>query len=254
MRFIGIIFLLVSFSLVAKSPSPNILEAGPEVFYLRRMRAGGTKQIARMDGIYVEYDRLRRYGWYFGGNFNYAQGRLKGHSGSGREILSVLTDKIWEGRFGYTLQKRGQKGYFITPYGGYGYFDEVNDFYPPTPLPLKFKNTFNFISAGFLSGVNLTSLVTMWINFKMKFMLNGTSKVTEDPIMGENTLLMNNEVLAELEVPFIFSPSSVRLGLEFVATPFYEYRHFGGREGFPLNYADTKFNLYGAKFALRRRF
>ena len=254
MRYFLCAFLLLDTLLFAKSLPPNILDIGPEVFYIRRMRDGGTKQVARMDGICVDYDRLKRYSWYFGGTFSYAEGRLKGHSGSQTEILSTLTDKIWEGRFGYNFQRRGEKGYFVAPYGGYGYFDEINDFHPPTPTPLKFKNTFNFVSAGFLSGVNLSSVFTMWINFKMKFMLNGTTKVTDDPVMGDSTLLMNNEVLARIEVPLIFSPAFVRMDLEFVVDPFYEFRHFGGRPGFPFDYIDTKYNLYGANFALRKRY
>ena len=189
-----------------------------------------------------------------GGTFSYAQGRLKGHSGTQAEILSTLTDTIWEGRFGYTLQRRGPKGYFIAPFGGYGYFNEVNCFHPPTPLPVKYKNTFNYVAAGFLSGVNLSSVFTMWMDFKMKFMLNGKTKVTDDPTMGDSSLLMNNEVLARFAVPLIFSPSGVRMGLEFVVDPFYEYRHFGGRAGFPFDYIDTKYTLYGCNFALRKRY
>ncbi len=254
MRYCLCAFLLLDCLLFAKSLPPNIVDIGPDVFYIRRMRAGGTKQTARMDGISIDYDRLRRYSWYLGGTFSYAQGRLKGHSGAQREILSTLTDKSWEGRFGYNFQRRGSKGYFIAPYGGYGYFNEVNDFHPPTTNTFKFKDTFNFVSAGFLSGMNLSSLVTMWIDFKMKFMRNGTSKVTNDPIMGDSTLLMNNEVFARIEVPLIFSPSCVRMNLEFVVDPFYEYRHFGGREGFPFDYIDTKYTLYGASFALRKRY
>lgn len=254
MRFWLLLLVVLGSMLHAKSLPPNILDVGPEVFYIRRQRAGGTKQVARMDGILIDYDRLKRYSWYVGGTFSYAQGRLKGHSGNQSEILSTLTDKIWEGRFGYNFQRKGPKGYFVAPYGGYGYFDEVNDFHPPTPIPFKYKNSFNFVSAGFLSGVNLSTVFTMWINFKMKFMLNGKTKVTDDPTMGDSTLSMNNEVLARIDVPLIFSPSCVQLGLEFVVDPFYEFRHFGGREGFPFDYIDTKYNLYGANFALRKRY
>ena len=254
MRLILLILFLIEASVFAKSLPPNILDVGPEVYYIRRQRAGGTKQVARMDGIFVDYDRLRRYSWYFGGTYSYAQGRLKGHTGSQREMVSTLTDTLWEGRFGYNFQRRGAKGYFIAPYGGYGYFDEINDFHPPSPLAVKFKNTFNFVTAGFLSGVNFSSVFSMWIDVKMKFMLNGETKVTDDPVVGDNTLLMNNEVLARIEVPLIFSPSQVRMGLEFVIDPFYEFRHYGGREGFPFDFVDTKYNLYGANFALRKRY
>ena len=94
----------------------------------------------------------------------------------------------------------------------------------------------------------------MWIDVKMKFMLNGKTKVSNDPVMGDATLLMNNQVLARISVPLIFSPPCVRMGLEFVVDPFYEFRHYGGREGFPFDYIDTKYNLYGANFALRKRY
>lgn len=230
------------------------VSAGPETYYFHRLRDGGTHQEGRIDGISVGIDRLKRYGIYIGGEYLYATGRLKGRTGRGSPLTSELTDEIYEIRLGFTLQQNKHGCPFFTPFGGWGFFREINDFKPPSPLPCKFTDTFNYIVAGFLSGVNLTPLLSMGVNFKLKFMQDGKSKVTDDPLFDDVTLMMKEEIQARVDVPFVFFPCHSWLGLGFQFSPFYEYRHFGGREGFPFNFRDTKFQLYGAKFTLMYRF
>ena len=66
MRYALLLLLLMEGFLLGKSLPPNIVDVGPGVFYIRRQRAGGTKQVAIMDSISVDYDRLRRYCWSLG--------------------------------------------------------------------------------------------------------------------------------------------------------------------------------------------
>ena len=191
---------------------------------------------------------------YLGADYLYATGSLQGSTATGRVLKSILTDETLEGRVGYTFRQKDCRGSFISPFVGYGYFQEENAFYSPSPNPCKFTDTFHYAATGFLSGVNLSPLISMGINFKLRFMQGGESKVSDDPIYDTVFLKMHDEIHVRLDVPFMFSPCKTRYGFGLLFSPFYEYRHFGGREGFPFNYKDTKFYLYGAHFALTYRF
>lgn len=229
------------------------LEVGPEIYWMRRWRAGGTVQTGRIDGIRAQLERIRGNSWYAGVNILYASGDLEGHNAFDFALKSEITDFIVEGRAGYTLQGCGRNCPFFTIFGGYGYFKETNDFHLPSPIPFKFTDTFNYIAAGFLSGINFTPLLSMGLNFEVRFMLNGQSEVTDDPLFEDITLLMNNETHYRIEVPINYCLHCPFL-LETSLVPFYEFRHFGGREGFPFDYLDTKFSLLGARLSVAYRF
>jgi hypothetical protein len=230
------------------------VSAGPEVYYFIRDREGGTHQEGRIDGVRISFDRIKGCSWYFGADYLFASGRLKGETATGRSLRSELTDQIVEARLGFTLQQKAPGRPFITPFGGWGYFKEINDFYPPSPIPCTFTDTFNYLTAGFLSGINFTPLLSMGINFKLRFMQEAKSEVSDDPLFDDVTLHMKEEMHVRLDIPFAYSPNNPLRGIGFLLSPFYEYRHFGGREGFPFNFRDTKFYLYGARFALIYRF
>ncbi len=229
------------------------LSVGPEVYHMSRIRIGGTHQEGWIDGVRLGFDRIKKYCWYFGGDLLYAKGELKGATGTGRPLVSELTDQIYEIRLGYTLQKEGCYAHFFVPFAGWGHFREINQFSPPSPIPCTFTDSFSYWTAGFLSGVNFKTLLSIGLNFKLRFMHNGQSEVTEDPLYDDVTLLMKDEIHVRVDLPIaLTSPTSCVMG--FLLTPFFEYRHFGGREGFPFNFKDTKFYLYGARFALTYQF
>jgi hypothetical protein len=233
---------------------PYFLTVGPEIYRFIREREGGTHQEGQINGVRVAIDRMKCNGIYLGVDYLYAKGPLKGATATGRPLRSELTDQIVEGRLGLTLQQKYGRCPFITPYVGWGYFHEINDFFRPSPLPCKFTDTFNYIAAGFLSGVNFTPLLSMGINFKLRFMQEATSEVSDDPLFDDVTLSMKEEIHVRVEVPFAYTPCSSLFGTGFLLSPFFEFRHFGGREGFPFNFKDTKFYLYGARFALTYHF
>jgi hypothetical protein len=246
--------IFVAYPFAGFANCPYLIAAGPETYFLIRNREGGTHQDGRIDGVRIGIDRIKCYSWYLGADYLYATGWLKGDTATGRPLRSELTDQIFEARLGFTLQQKNCGCPFIVPFGGWGYFKEVNDFYRPSPLPCKFTDTFNYVVAGFLSGINFTPLLSMGINFKLRFMQDAKSDVSDDPLFDGVTLMMKDEMHVRLDIPFAYSPCNSWLGIGFLLSPFYEYRHFGGREGFPFNFKDTKFYLYGARFALTYRF
>lgn len=230
------------------------ISVGPEVYHLKRVRAGGTQQRGWINGVRICFDRAQRCGWYLGGDFLYGSGQIKGHTLTGRPVVSELSDQIYEIRLGYTLQQQVNGSPFFIPFTGWGHFKEINDFFIPSPLPCTFTDTFSYVTVGFLSGVNFNSLLSIGVNLKLKFMQNGRSKVTNDPLFENVTLLMKDQINVRLDLPFALQPCNTFLEMGFLLTPFFEYRHFGGREGYPFNFRDTKFYLYGVRFALTYRF
>lgn len=251
------LFLLFMVFFSVHASCPYQMYIGEESYFFWRDRDGGTKQDGRIDGVRVGADRIKRYSLYLGADYLYANGRLDGKSASGSPLHSWLTDEIFEARIGYTLQKNARESSgcpFFIPFLGWGTFKEINDFHPPSPLPCKYTDTFNFFVAGFLSGVNITPLLSMGINFKVRFMQDAESKVSNDPLYDDVTLKVEDETLYRLEVPFTYSPCNSFLGIAGQIAPFYEFRHFGGREGYPFNFRDTKFHLLGMRLSLVYRF
>ncbi|MCB1181279.1 MAG: hypothetical protein KDK55_04580 [Chlamydiia bacterium] len=233
---------------------PYVFKIGPEIYYLNRNRASGTTQEGRVDGIRASLERIKACGFYVGGDVLYGEGCISGHNRRKHSLVSNLADFIAEGRIGMTLMIPFARYQYIIPYCGYGYFMEKNRFVNPSPLCYQTKDTFKFIAAGFLSGLNFTSQFSMGINVKARFMIDGRSKVTDDPDLDDLSLLMNDTSHYRIEVPFAYTFCDRLWNFDLEVAPFYEYRHFGGREGFPFNFIDTKFNLFGARFAIGLRF
>lgn len=228
------------------------ITAGPEIYHFIRNREGGTHQSGRIDGVRFGIDRIKSYGLYVGLDYLLADGGLEGKTATGLALKSTLTDEIFEARLGFTLQQKAKGCPLFIPFGGWGHFKEINDFHQPSPLLCKFTDTFNYLTVGFLSGINFTPLLSMGINFKLKFMQDAKSKVSNDPKYGDVTLKIKEEIHARVDIPIAYAPCRSAMGI--LLSPFFEFRHFGGREGFPFNFRDTKFYLYGARFALIYRF
>jgi len=248
LRHLGnIFFLVLSFSAYVEASC--LITAGTEIYRFVRNREGGTFQDGPLKGVRIGFDRIKRYGIYLGADYFYGEGDINGKTATGRQLCSNLRDNIVEIRLGFTFQQDTKQTPFFTPFAGWGYFHEVNEFFPPSPLPCTFTDTFHYVVAGFLSGINFTPLISMGVNFKLKFMQDAKSVVSDDPVYDTVTLMIKDEILARLDLPFYYHPKILlRLGIELA--PFFEYRHFGGREGFPFNFKDTKFYLYGARIAL----
>jgi hypothetical protein len=252
------LFFIVTTSKIMATPAPfiksNALWVGPELYYIERFREGGANQKGLMVGLRTGYDHIKRYRLYWGGDFLYAEGRLTGRNSSKRSLKSTLTDYNYEARFGYTLQCGYWRMPYFTPYIGGGYFQETNKFHHPSPLTIQYRDSFKYATVGFFSGLELNPKLTFGINAKVKMMVDGKSKISDDPEKDDTTILMQDELQYRVEAPLHFYNcwKSQRFQTSFI--PFYEFRHFGGRENYPFDFIDTEFHLWGLQIEVAYRF
>lgn len=228
-----------------QEPFRHQLFIGPEAYYVKRTREGGAKQNGYLAGIRAGYDYLRGYAFYVGLEGVYATGRLKGEFGEGEKLRSHLTDANVEGRLGYTFESQSCYQASLTPFAGIGYFWEINKYGKPAYLPIHFENTFYYVPIGFLSRVFITPEISVGLNFKARFLIDGKIKASHDP-EWEGSFIMRYEdkVQYRIDLPFTYYWLNQHVAISLV--PFYEYRHYGYRINFPQNFLDTQFRLYGA--------
>lgn len=224
----------------------NQVAFGPEGYWVKRTKEGGTKQTGTLWGARLSYNRIKRYGWYLGGDLLYASGVLNGKSNSGNKIRSTFIDRNIEGRFGYTLQHKSNWGLYFTPFFGYGYFRETNNFRHPTAIPVHFRNTFTYIPFGFLSHFYLNSSLGMGLNFKVRYLIQHKNTVTNDPDFNKLTIHYDEQLQYRVELPITYDRCICDRLWQISFTPFYEYRSYGHLANFPFDFLETKFNLYGA--------
>lgn len=235
------------------SPLPHILSLGPEAYHVQRTRVGGTKQQGWLYGLRINYDYIKRYHIYWGLDAHWAKGTLNGHNG-GRAILkSSFSDAQIEGRLGYTFQAKCLYQPSLTPFLGYGYFKDCNDFRTPSPLPVKFTTTYRYISYGFLASIAPTELLNLGLNFKSWSMIHARVKVHDDPEEENVSMLIGERFNYRIELPVVYRFCSCNQHLEIGISPFYELRHYGERENFPFDFLDTKFRLWGCTLQLSYR-
>lgn len=228
----------------------NRLAIGPEAYWVNRTREGGTKQTGTLWGGRITYERIKRYGWYIGGDALYATGKLEGKSNSGDKIRSILTDTNFEGRFGYTLQRKSDSGFFFTPFVGLGYFRERNNFCHPTPLHIHFCNKFSYIAFGFLSHVYVRENIGIGLNLKMRYPYQHKIVATNDPEFEKLTLHYQENLQYRVELPMTWDTCVYDRLWEVSFAPFYEYRNYGRLAGFPFDFLRTKFQIYGANLQI----
>lgn len=247
---IALLLLVSSFIFGEERQLINQFEAGPEVYWVKRTKGGGTKQTGVLWGGRLTYERIKRYGWYFGGDILYAKGSLNGKSNSGNKIRSTLTDVNTEGRFGYTLQQKSNCGAYLTPFFGIGYFRETNNFRHPTPIPVHFRNTFTYIPLGFLSHFYINAQLGAGLNFKVRYLVGHKNTVTHDPEFEKLTLHYQEKLQYRIELPLTYDFCECNRLWQIKLAPFYEYRNYGQLANFPFDFIDTKLKLYGANLQL----
>ena len=251
-------FLLISSVLSASDccclPLPNTLSIGPEFYHVHRTREGGTEQNGWICAGRASYDRIKAFGFYWGANALYGIGPLKGESGSGATLKSTFKDYQIEARVGFTFQTESWVQPYITPFVGIGYRKEYNNFHEYSPSFPNFETRYPYGAAGFLSGVNLTSQFAVGLNFKAEFMYDAKCGVTQAPDEDDSNLLIEDKWNYRVELPLIYRFCPCVGGFEAQVTPFYEFRHYGGRESFPCDFIDTKLMIWGFNLLLSYRF
>lgn len=218
---------------------------GPEIYYLKRTREGGSKQQGCLFGGRLGYDYIRRYAFYFGVEGLYAGGNLDGRNKEHKKLKSTFIDANAEARFGYTFEAKNSYHPSFTPFIGIGYFWEANKFKHPSPLPVHFHNKFTYIPVGFLSRFFVNENLSVGLNFKARFIYEGKVTATHDADCDDSSQTYEEypQYRVELPISYYFNWCSTDSGVTF--EPFYEYRHYGHRANFPFDFLDTKFNLFG---------
>ena len=225
---------------------------GPEVYHLHRSKKGGSWQSGWLYGGRSLYERRIPFGLYWALEGYYAYGHITGKSSSGRCLKSHLTESEIEGRIGASLCFKICPRVSITPYGGYGVYDNKNDFKHPSPIPCKFHDRIDYAAAGGILTLRLKPCLEASIDFKVRYMLNGKSYVSHDPDQENTNLKMNNEFQYDVAVPIIYQTCWKNRTLKIYTAPFYRFRHFGGMFNFPYDFVETKLKSYGLRvmFAL----
>lgn len=216
---------------------------GPEIYHVHRFKKGGTKQSGTIYAGKLGYDRFKYNAFYWGGDLLYGEGHLHGKSQANNKLKSHFKDFIVEGRVGYNFGLNLGCCFSFSPFIGFGYGVERNNFVSPSPLKVHFKIWYTYIPVGFFTQFSYSPCFDVGLNFKAKFMIDGKNIVSHDEEFGKNTMLIKNKVHYRVELPLTYKYSSQFL-ISFV--PFYEFRRFGGHINFPFDFIDTKLNIWGA--------
>ena len=226
------------------------MSIGPEVYYVKRTREGGSEQDGCLFGARLGYNYIRRYAFYLGCDGLYAEGTLRGEGKDGKKLKSNLSDANLEGRIGYTFESKCCYHPSFTPFFGFGYFWEINKYKHPSPLTVHFHNHFTYIPVGFLSRVFINPCLSIGLNLKARILLEGKTQVKHDAECEDSELTYEEMPHYRVEVPisYYFDWCDIEMGA--ILEPFYEYRHYGHRANYPFDFLDTKFRLYGANLRL----
>lgn len=244
-RLLFVCFCLVSMDVYGESASYR-LSLGVEGYHVKRSKSFGTKQGGTAIGGRLQWERIKRYGWYLGLDGFSSRGTLNGHTGSRAEIRSHLIEKSIEGRFGYTFQcKEGWRA-ALTPFAGGGWFEEKNNFVRPSPLTAHFKTRYPFVSFGGLFALYPSPSFMFGLNWKSRYPLSPKCRVTHDPNHTPVTQRIGDRIQYRLEMPFIYQRRCLSLGFE----PFYESRIYGGHPNYPFDYIKTRFVNIGGSFSI----
>ena len=226
------------------------LALGPEAYYIDRRKEGGTRQDGVLFGIRGKVDRILPCAFYLGAEGAFATGISKGHTGGGASIRSRMSDYQYEGRIGYTFPWTFGVCGTITPYFVYGQYVGMNDFLDPSPITLRYRNSYRYGGGGMITKFEIGSCLTAGFQWSITTSLNPHSTITEDPIEDDQTLIMEEKVQYAFEVPVQYKRCMCGGIFEVGITPFIRLRHYGGRENFPTDFFTTKFYIYGSRLDL----
>lgn len=228
---------------------------GPQIYQLRRVREGGSKQKGILYGLRGCIERTEPNAFYWGAEVDWAKGELKGTTASGNPLRSNMTETWVEGRAGWTFEGEWLSYFSITPFIGVGYYEAVNHFRPPTVTSVRFTDSFGFYSYGFQSKFWTNDMFSIGFNLKAQNMYEGKDVVSNDPDNPSIAMRIEDQRHWVVEFPLNCYPDPDVFGqaVEVSLTPFYQYRHFGGREGI-FDFIDTKFYVLGARLTLGTSF
>lgn len=234
-----------------RNPHPTlnpVFYLGPEAYYLKRRLETGTRQEGSLYGFRAIYERVLPMSFYWAVDGLFAKGHLTGHSSRRFPIHSDMTDRQIEGRLGFTLWLRCFPRFFLTPLIGFGYFLETNDFEPPTTFVVMFKTHFAYVPIGFLTRFYLTSQLSVGVDYKVKFTMDGRTEVC-DPNRGDSHLNFTFRNHRSLEIPIRYRFCGRARNLEVQLALFWRERRYGRRCG-EQDFFETRITISGARLLL----
>jgi len=237
-------YFFIALPFISQAHEGTNLFIGPEVYYVSRIKDGGAKQTGTLYGVRIGYEKLKRYKFYYAVDGLYSQGVLEGKTAD-HHIRSEFTNSNIETRFGYTFQSKCFPYISLTPFFGIGYMWEINHYRNPSPIKVKFDNSFHYLPFGCLLSFNLSEMLQVGINATARFLWNGKQTV-KDPDYGKLSQCYEEHIQYRIEMPISYWTCWNSHQLKLRLTPFYEYRHYGNSINFPFDYLDTKFKFYGA--------
>lgn len=246
-KFFLFFTLFFAFPCFAFQGTTQKISFGPESYYIKRIKAGGTWQSGVLGGGYGGYERIKPNAFYFGAFGMIANGRISGYSAHGDRLISNFTDEEVEVRLGYNIKDRSRYTSIFTPFIGLGYLEQINSYLAPSPLLLQFNDIIKYFSFGFLTDIKISKRFSLGLNIILKWVLDGKCEVTHDPDEDDNQLIMENEMQYVLELPITYQLSRHKRVFTLSATPFFQFRHYGGRENYPYDFIDTRFRVYGLR-------
>jgi hypothetical protein len=219
----------------------NELFVGLDWKHIKRTNSFKTKQHGQMMGVRYGYERWKRYGWYVGAEGYWGRGTLNGHSGSGISLSSKFIQECYEGRFGYTFQKKEGWQFSLTPFVGGGWLKEKNNFTSPSPIHAHFKTQYCFGSFGTILSCYPTCNLQWRLNLEARYPLSPKCFISHDREMDPSKQRIDERMQYIVEMPIVWRLSCIALG----ATPFYHSVVYGGHPNYPFNYIKTRFEYWG---------
>jgi len=229
---------------------PNQFSLAPEIYRLHRFRKGGTRQHGTLCGVRAGYDFIKRYNFSFGIQAFYGRGTLRGKTSQNLSSRSHWSDEQIEAYAGYTFQTKTPLCFSFTPFGGYGYFREINQFISPSPVKFRSTTQFDYFLYGFLSSANVTPCTKIGVNARFRTPWDQKCKVSKDPENEDTTQRIGDSFQFRIELPVRYHTPWGCNHFEIGIMPFYEQRLYEGRIGYPENYLRTKIIIYGIDLQL----
>ena len=231
---------------------PHSLFIDQELYHMRRSKSG-SRQTGYLFGQGICYRNIRPRAIYWAGDIFFGRGTLRGSTRFGSPLKSKKQDLTVEGRVGYNFHWTLKYPFSFVLFGGGGNFSGKNNFVTSPGGAIHINNSYKYIVLGMHTRCYLTEVFSFGVDYKVQCMMDGKSKITNDPTYGRVDLMIEGQTGHTLELPVHWHLSKNKnknLNMDLALTPYYQFRHYGGRENFPFDFVDTKYYLHGIKLTL----
>jgi hypothetical protein len=229
---------------------PHIFSAAPEICYNERERTN-SKISGYTFGGTLQYERMYKNSLYAHLHGSYLSGTLNGSTTTGLPLASNYFEKEWQGRLGYTFSFFSNS-LWLTPYAGYGTLITTNQFKDPTPLHFCFTDRTDYYALGLNFSTHLKNSFFLKADFNYKKVDEGACDIKNDPIYDHVDLVIGETQFFYGELAVYYSP--LCKGQSYEISLYYNRRDYGGKENFPLDFIQTRYNIHGLKLLFNQRF